>query len=71
VISFTSDWRFAPERSREISQALVAANRDVSYVEITAHQGHDAFLIPIPEYMAAFAAYLNKVANELTESKSS
>ncbi len=71
VISFTSDWRFAPERSREISQALVAANRDISYVEITAHQGHDAFLIPIPEYMAAFGAYMNKVARETDEVKSS
>lgn len=66
VVSFTSDWRFAPERSREISQALVAANRDVSYVEITAHQGHDAFLIPIPEYMAAFSAYMKKIAEEFS-----
>lgn len=70
VISFTSDWRFAPERSREISQALVAANKDVSYTEITAHQGHDAFLIPIPEYMAAFGAYMNKVAKELNNNLS-
>lgn len=65
VISFTSDWRFAPERSREITQALVAAHRDVSYVEITAHQGHDAFLIPIPEYMAAFGAYLTNISNNI------
>jgi len=71
VVSFTSDWRFAPERSREISQALVAANREISYVEITAHQGHDAFLIPIPEYMAAFDAYMNKVARDIDEVKSS
>ena len=71
VISFTSDWRFAPERSRELSQALVAANKDVSYVEITAHQGHDAFLIPIPEYMAAFSAYMNRVADSLSGVKSS
>ena len=71
VISFTSDWRFAPERSRELSQALVAANKDVSYVEITAHQGHDAFLIPIPEYMAAFSAYMNRVASGISGRKSS
>jgi len=66
LISFTSDWRFAPERSREISKALVAANKDVSYVEITAHQGHDAFLIPIPAYLAAFGAYMDKVSNEIS-----
>lgn len=66
VISFTSDWRFAPERSREISRALVAAKRDVSYVEITAHQGHDAFLIPIQAYMAAFGAYMNKIADDFS-----
>lgn len=71
LISFTSDWRFAPERSREMSQALVAAKKDVSYVEITAHQGHDAFLIPIPEYMAAFGAYMNKIASQFEQGATS
>lgn len=45
VISFTSDWRFAPERSREIVNALIRADRDVSYAEIESPYGHDAFLV--------------------------
>ncbi len=61
VISFTSDWRFAPERSREIVDALVAADKPVSYAEIDAHQGHDAFLIPIPRYLDVFGAYMERV----------
>ena len=43
LVSFTTDWRFAPARSREMVQALVANQRDVSYAEIDAPQGHDAF----------------------------
>jgi homoserine O-acetyltransferase len=43
VISFSSDWRFAPERSREIVETLLKAKRDVSYLEIEADEGHDAF----------------------------
>jgi len=46
VISFTSDWRFAPERSREIVNALIRADKDVIYGEIESDHGHDAFLIP-------------------------
>ncbi len=45
VVSFTSDWRFAPSRSREIVKALVDSRQSVSYAEIEAHHGHDAFLI--------------------------
>ncbi len=67
VISFTSDWRFAPARSREIVRALVAAERQVSYAEITATQGHDAFLMPIPRYIEAFRAYLQRVNREVNE----
>lgn len=62
VISFTSDWRFAPERSREIANALMKANRDVSYAEIESSYGHDAFLIPKqPRYWDLLTAYMNKV----------
>ncbi len=61
VASFTSDWRFAPERSREIVRALTDADRNVSYVEVEADQGHDAFLIPIPTYMKAFSAYMGNI----------
>ena len=68
VISFTSDWRFAPERSREIVRALLDADKRVSYVEIEANQGHDAFLIPIPHYMRVFRHYMDNVASEIETS---
>jgi len=61
VISFSSDWRFSPNRSREIVDALIAAGRRVSYSEIEADQGHDAFLLPIPRYRDIFSAYMNRV----------
>jgi len=65
VISFTTDWRFAPERSREIVRALLAAHKTVSYVEVESSHGHDAFLIPIPYYHETLAAYLDNVAREV------
>jgi homoserine O-acetyltransferase/O-succinyltransferase len=65
VISFTSDWRFSPERSREIVQALLRNRKSVNYAEINANQGHDAFLMPIPDYMAIFHAYMKQVAKEV------
>ena len=61
VISFTTDWRFSPARSREIVDALVAAGKNVSYLEVEAAQGHDAFLIPIPRYLHAFRSYMNRI----------
>jgi homoserine O-acetyltransferase len=61
VMSFTSDWRFAPERSREIVKALLDSRKTVSYAEIEAHQGHDAFLMPIKDYIATFHAYMARV----------
>ncbi len=67
VISFTSDWRFSPSRSQEIVDALLQSNKDVSYAEIEAHQGHDAFLMPIPRYMEVFKAYMGKVAAGIKE----
>ncbi len=66
VISFTSDWRFAPERSQEIVKALLQAEKQVSYIEIEASQGHDAFLIPIPHYMAVFTSYMRNIAEKLS-----
>lgn len=62
VISFTTDWRFSPERSHEIVNALMAARKNVCYLEIDAPQGHDAFLIPIPRYLQAFRGYMNRIA---------
>ena len=65
MASFTTDWRFAPARSREIVDALVAANKSVSYAEIEADHGHDAFLIPIPRYMDVFHGYMKRLKQEL------
>ncbi|WP_299181215.1 homoserine O-acetyltransferase [uncultured Neptuniibacter sp.] len=67
VISFTTDWRFSPERSREIVDALVEADKQVSYAEIEAAQGHDAFLIPIPRYLDLFSAYMQRVEADTPE----
>ena len=61
VVSFTSDWRFAPTRSREIVKALLDSKKDVCYAEIQAHHGHDAFLIPIPDYLDVFSSYMNRL----------
>lgn len=62
IMSFTTDWRFSPARSREIVDALTAARKNVSYLEIDAPQGHDAFLIPIPRYLQAFGSYMNRIS---------
>ncbi len=66
VVSFTSDWRFSPARSREIVRALTDANRDVSYVEIESELGHDSFLLKIPAYHKVLRAYFTRVAAEST-----
>ena len=65
-MSFSGDWRFSPRRSREIVDALLAAHRDVSYVEIEANEGHDAFLLPIPRYHDALARYMEQVHARLS-----
>jgi len=65
VISFTSDWRFSPKRSHEIVKALLQAEKRVSYIEIEANQGHDAFLIPIPHYMNVFASHMKHIIEDL------
>ena len=66
VVAFTSDWRFAPPRSREIVRALVRAGREVTYAEIPSEYGHDAFLMPIPLYHQVLRDYLTRVAREVT-----
>lgn len=65
VISFSTDWRFAPQRSREIKNALISAGKDVCYAEIDAPEGHDAFLLPIERYVKLLTAYMNRVAQEI------
>ena len=61
VISFTSDWRFSPERSREIVKALLDNELPVKYAEVTAAHGHDAFLMPDEHYHAILRSYLSKI----------
>ncbi len=65
VISFTSDWRFSPARSREIVRALLENNLDVVYAGIQSDEGHDAFLMKNPQYHSVFSAYLQRVAGEV------
>jgi homoserine O-acetyltransferase len=65
VISFTSDWRFAPSRSREIVKAIHDNDLNVSYAEVKASQGHDAFLMKIPHYLDVLSAYMDRVASEV------
>lgn len=64
VISFTSDWRFSPSRSREIVKALLYNKKNVSYAEIKAQEGHDAFLMPIPHYLRIFKTYMQQIKEE-------
>jgi homoserine O-acetyltransferase len=66
VVSFTSDWRFPPQRAREIVKALLDADRDVSYAEIDANQGHDAFLLKNPQYLSVLSSYMKRAAIELS-----
>lgn len=61
VVSFSTDWRFAPQRSREIVDALVGANKAVTYAEIESKHGHDAFLLPDARYEQVFKRYLASV----------
>jgi homoserine O-acetyltransferase len=65
VVSFTTDWRFPAPRSREIVKALVRQRCDVSYAEIDAPHGHDAFLLDNPQYHAVVGAWFDRVASEI------
>jgi homoserine O-acetyltransferase len=61
VVSFTSDWRFSPARSREIVKALLDNRLDVTYAEIDAPHGHDAFLMADPRYHALIRATMERL----------
>lgn len=65
VVSFTTDWRFSPERSQEIVDALMHADKNVSYACVESENGHDAFLLPIPRYLDIFSAYMQRVAADI------
>ncbi|MDB5883306.1 MAG: metX [Ramlibacter sp.] len=64
LVSFTTDWRFSPKRSRELVKALLDNRRDVTYAEIDAPHGHDAFLLEDARYMAVVRSYFDRIANE-------
>lgn len=65
LISFTTDWRFSPARSREIVKALLDNHRDISYAEIDAPHGHDAFLLDDTRYLDLIRSYFNSIASSL------
>jgi homoserine O-acetyltransferase len=65
LVSFSTDWRFPPERSREIVTDLLKAGQEVTYLEVEADQGHDAFLLAIPRYINALSTYLQRIHREL------
>ena len=62
VISFTTDWRFSPGRSKEIVKALLDCGRNVTYAEVSHGHGHDAFLMDDPYYHGLVASYMGRVA---------
>jgi len=61
VVSFTTDWRFAPSRSREIVYALMHSDLRVSYAEIDCAAGHDSFLLDEPQYHDVLRAYIDNI----------
>ena len=65
LVSFSTDWRFAPQRSREIVKALLDNRRNVSYAEIDAPHGHDAFLLDDARYLGVVRAYFERIASEI------
>ena len=67
VVSFTTDWRFPPSRSREIVEALVANRHDVTYAEIVAPHGHDAFLLDSEQYHAVVRACFDRIAHDFKD----
>jgi homoserine O-acetyltransferase len=64
LVSFTTDWRFSPKRSREMVKALLDNRCDVSYAEIDAPHGHDAFLLDDPRYMNVVRSYFDRISEE-------
>ena len=64
VISFTSDWRFSPEKSRELVRALLDSDKDVSYIDIETEHGHDSFLMEIPLYHNVLRSYFARTLRE-------
>ncbi|GAB3503340.1 homoserine O-acetyltransferase [Curvibacter fontanus] len=66
LVSFSTDWRFSPKRSREIARALLDNRRELTYAEIDAPHGHDAFLLDDARYMKLVRSYFQGIAGEVT-----
>ena len=67
LISFTNDWRFAPERSEEIVNAFLTTGKHMSYANIGPAEDHDAFLLPVPRYIAVLRGFLNHIYRHLAK----
>ena len=66
ILSFSSDWRFSPVRSRELVDAALAAGRPVTYAELETDEGHDEFLLDVPGYLTLLQAYMTRVGPQPT-----
>ena len=69
VISFTSDWRFSTDRSKEIVDALIAAGKNVASAVIESDQGHDSFLLPLLRYTKVLTTYLAHLHREIVSAE--
>jgi homoserine O-acetyltransferase len=67
LVSFSTDWRFSPARSREMVKALLDNRLDVSYAEIDAPHGHDAFLLDDARYMNVVRSYFDNMARDFSK----
>jgi homoserine O-acetyltransferase len=67
LVSFTTDWRFAPSRSREMVKALMDNKRMLTYAEIDAPHGHDAFLMEDARYLSIVRNYFDRIAQTIQE----
>nr|WP_300315582.1 homoserine O-acetyltransferase [Halomonas sp.] len=65
VVSFSTDWRFPPSRSKELVNALIRSGKSVSYANIDSPHGHDAFLMPEPRYQDVFSSFMTRIAEQL------
>mgnify|MGYP003325218398 FL=1 len=63
IISFTSDWRFPPKRSRELVKILLDNEKNVSYAEISSEGGHDAFLMDNKDYFHIMKSFIDEANN--------
>ena len=64
VISFTSDWLYPTYQSKAIVSALKKSGSDVSFCEIDARWGHDAFLMPNEQMDKLIAGFLDRISHE-------